>query len=128
MTTIDAAADATGAPRPRWHDPKRHLWLGGLLVPLLPFGGALLVGWTGWSLFWWFGPIWVFAVIPLPTRVWGTDTTNPPDWAVPQLEADRYYRWCTYLYIPLQLRRVRVGRGGDRRRVDCRRCRSSAWP
>jgi len=42
-------------------------------------------------------------VIPLADTVWGTDMTNPPDWAVPQLEADRYYRWCTYLYIPLQL-------------------------
>jgi alkane 1-monooxygenase len=103
MTTTDATADASGGPRPRWHDPKRHLWLGGLLVPLLPFGGALLAGWTGWNLFWWFGPIWVFAVIPIADTVWGTDATNPPDWAVPQLEADRYYRWCTYLYIPLQL-------------------------
>jgi alkane 1-monooxygenase len=102
VTTIDLR-DGASDPSPRWHDPKRHLWLGGLLVPLLPFGGGWLASLTGWTALWWMGPLWVFAIIPLLDTLVGTDTSNPPDWAVPQLESDRYYRWCTYLYIPLQL-------------------------
>jgi alkane 1-monooxygenase len=30
------------------------------------------------------------------------DASNPPDSVIKWLEQDRYYRWCTYLYIPLQ--------------------------
>lgn len=96
------ATQPVQAPTPTWRDPKRHLWLGGLLVPLLPFVGAWLASLTGWNAMWWMGPIWVFAIIPLLDTLSGTDESNPPDWAVPQLEADRYYRWCTYLYLPLQ--------------------------
>ena len=108
MTTTDPHAEIPGTPGPtgptaRWRDPKRHMWLGGLLVPLLPFVGGLLAWLTGWTALWWMGPLWVFAVIPLLDTLAGTDTSNPPDWALPQLESDRYYRWCTYLYIPLQL-------------------------
>ena len=52
---------------------------------------------------WWFaGPIVVFGVIPLLDTALGRDASNPPDAAVPSLEADRYYRWCTWLYLPLQ--------------------------
>jgi alkane 1-monooxygenase len=87
---------------PTWRDPKRHLWLGGLLVPLLPFGGAWLASSTGWNALWWMGPIWILLVIPALDTVFGTDEANPPEWAVAQLEADRYYRWCIYLYLPLQ--------------------------
>ena len=34
--------------------------------------------------------------------MFGTDRSNPPDWAVEQLAEDRYYRWCTFLFLPLQ--------------------------
>ena len=30
------------------------------------------------------------------------DATNPPDSVLKWLEQDRYYRWCTYLFIPVQ--------------------------
>jgi alkane 1-monooxygenase len=30
------------------------------------------------------------------------DAANPPDSVIKWLEQDRYYRWCTYLYIPIQ--------------------------
>ena len=30
------------------------------------------------------------------------DATNPPDSVLKWLEQDRYYRWCTYLFIPIQ--------------------------
>jgi alkane 1-monooxygenase len=32
----------------------------------------------------------------------GTDADNPPESVVKRLEEDKYYRWCTYLYIPMQ--------------------------
>ena len=32
----------------------------------------------------------------------GLDATNPPDSVLKWLEQDRYYRWCTYLFIPIQ--------------------------
>ena len=32
----------------------------------------------------------------------GLDRRNPPDSVIRWLEADRYYRWCTYLYLPIQ--------------------------
>ena len=66
--------------------------------------------------------------MPLLDTCWGTDTSNPPDWAVPQLEADRFYRWCTYLYIPLQLLGFLWARVGRSPAGRCRPCRSSAWP
>ncbi len=100
-TDVPAADDLTEEP-PVYSDPHRGLWLFGLLVPSFPFMAAAAVALTGWDVFWWMGPIWVLAIIPLLDTLLGRDSANPPDWAVPQLEADRYYRWCTYLFIPLQ--------------------------
>jgi alkane 1-monooxygenase len=96
-TAVAATADAR-----RWRDRKRYLWALGLVVPLLPFGARDLVEDTGLSVFWWFGPVWILVLVPILDTALGTDTSNPPDWAVPQLEADRYYRWLTYLFLPLQ--------------------------
>ncbi len=93
--------DAAGAGE-RWRDPKRHLWALGLVVPLLPFAAAAMVERTGWTGFWWMGPIWVLGLVPILDTVFGTDESNPPEWAVGQLEADRYYRRLTYLFVPLQ--------------------------
>jgi alkane 1-monooxygenase len=85
-----------------WTDSKRYAWLLGLLVPGLPFMAWALVEATGIGLLWFFGPLFVFGVMPLLDHVIGDDTANPPDSVVQWLEQDRYYRWCTYLYLPLQ--------------------------
>ncbi len=85
-----------------WQDSKRSLWLLGLLVPTLPFMAWGLVTTTGLGLFWWWGPFFVFVIIPILDTAVGTDQDNPPEDLVPLLEQDRYYRWCTYLYLPLQ--------------------------
>lgn len=88
--------------QPRWRDPKRHLWLLGLAVPTLPFQAGALAALTGVHAFWWWGPFFAFVIVPL-LDVWvGEDRDNPPEAAMRQLERDRYYRWCTYLYLPLQ--------------------------
>ena len=85
-----------------WRDPKRYLWPLGLLVPLLPFMALGLVELTGLGVFWWWGPIFVYGIMPVLDTAIGKDAANPPDSVVKQLEEDRYYRWCTYLFLPLQ--------------------------
>ncbi|MEX0768059.1 MAG: alkane 1-monooxygenase [Microthrixaceae bacterium] len=85
-----------------WRDKKRYLWLLGVVVPLLPFGAARESARFGLEIFWWLGPIWVLILIPLLDRIFGEDTSNPPDWTVEPLASDRFYRWCTYLFLPLQ--------------------------
>jgi alkane 1-monooxygenase len=92
--------DATSTPH--WRDRKRRLWLLGLVVPALPFLAAVLVELTGWAGFWWLGPFVVFGVVPVVDVALGRDGENPPDEAIAWLEQDSWYRWCTYLYLPLQ--------------------------
>jgi len=100
MSTLTATVDGRQV---RWKDHKRYLWLLGLVVPLLPFGAANWTSYGGWAQILWFsGPIWILAVIPLLDRIFGEDRTNAPDWAVDQLSQDRFYRWCTFLFVPLQ--------------------------
>ena len=93
---VDALTPAT------WRDPKRYAWLLGLIVPLLPFIAWGLVEATGLGVFWFYGPVLVFGIFPLLDVVVGVDAENPPDSVIKWLEQDRYYRWCTYLYIPIQ--------------------------
>ncbi len=95
------AAAGTLTPT-RWRDPKRYAWLLGLIVPTLPFLSYGLVQATGLSLFWFYGPILVFAIFPLLDLLIGTDAMNPPDSVIKWLEQDRYYRWCTYAFLPIQ--------------------------
>ena len=98
-----ATAPAAQAPlTAAWSDPKRYLWLLGLVVPLIPVIGWGLAEATGLGVMWWFGPGFVFGVIPLLDMAIGKDSANPPDSAIEWLEQDRYYRWCTYLFLPLQ--------------------------
>ena len=84
-----------------WRDPKRPLWLIGLVVPALAFvalGGWLLTGSTAWL---WTGPVVVLGVVPLLDLLTGVDPSNPPDEVIQELEEDRYYRWVTYAFLPL---------------------------
>jgi alkane 1-monooxygenase len=85
-----------------WRDRKRPLWLLGLVMPLLPFAAVGLFTWTGWGIWLWLGPIVILGVVPLVDLVAGRDPANPPDDAIAELERDRYYRWLTYLFLPLQ--------------------------
>jgi alkane 1-monooxygenase len=85
-----------------WRDGKRYAWLLGLVVPLLPFIAWRLVELTGLGVFWWYGPILVFGIFSLLDVIVGMDAENPPDSIIKWLEQDRYYRWCTYLFIPIQ--------------------------
>src|SRR5512133_1209706 len=85
-----------------WRDGKRYAWLLGLIIPFAPLIAWGWVAFTGWEGFWFFGPLLVFGVFPILDIAIGMDPSNPPDSVLKWLEQDRYYRWCTYLYIPIQ--------------------------
>jgi alkane 1-monooxygenase len=85
-----------------WRDRKRYYWLLGLVVPTLPFLAWGLVELTGLGVFWFYGPVLVFGIFPLLDLAVGVDARNPPEAMIKTLEQDRYYRWCTYAYIPVQ--------------------------
>ncbi|GAB2628195.1 alkane 1-monooxygenase [Prescottella soli] len=98
------------APAPAWRDKKRYLWLLGLVPPTAVFVAMALVWATNAvglgvvaSVWWWIGPILVYVLIPTIDVVLGTDGQNPPDEVMEQLENDRFYRWCTWAYLPFQL-------------------------
>jgi alkane 1-monooxygenase len=85
-----------------WSDGKRYAWLMGIIVPLSPFLAWFWVTVTGFGGMWFLGPVLVFGLFPLLDMAIGLDPTNPPDSVLKFLEQDRYYRWCTYLFIPIQ--------------------------
>jgi alkane 1-monooxygenase len=92
---------ATGETR-SWHDGKRYLWLLGLFVPVIPLLAIVLERATGFTAWLWMGPVIVLGVVPTIDLFTGADPTNPPEAVMEQLEEDRYYRWVTYAFIPLQ--------------------------
>ncbi|MDP9094837.1 MAG: alkane 1-monooxygenase [Actinomycetota bacterium] len=95
--------------RPDWRDGKRYLWLLGAAVPAFLFAGWGMVNITGLGLFWWMGPLFVYLIIPALDILFGDDASNPPEHIVAYLEQDRYYRFVTYAFLPLQLVAFFVG-------------------
>ena len=114
MTTqIDGTPDV---PVAQWRDKKRYLWLMGLIAPtalfvMLPvIWGLNQLGWhTAAQLPLWIGPFLVYILLPLLDTRFGPDGQNPPDEVMERLENDKYYRYCTYIYIPFQYASVILG-------------------
>ncbi|TIC89149.1 alkane 1-monooxygenase [Nocardioides sp. GY 10113] len=85
-----------------WRDRKRYLWLLGLVMPTL---GVLIVATyalLGWHWVLWAGPIVILGVVPAIDLSTGLDRSNPPDDMIEALEKDKYYRWITFAYLPIQ--------------------------
>lgn len=84
-----------------YQDRKRWFWLLSVLYPMQPFLGIWLHAMTGnqaWLLF----PLAInYIAGPFLDALFGEDHNNPPDAVVPQLEADSYYRYLTYVVVPL---------------------------
>ena len=97
-----ATSSATAPAQPVWKDKKRYLWILGLVIPVLPFVGIAIAHYTGSGLGMWFTPVAFLGVIPLIDLIAGYDASNPPEDVIEALEADKYYRWVTYLYLPVQ--------------------------
>ncbi|MEO1247181.1 MAG: alkane 1-monooxygenase [Pseudomonadota bacterium] len=94
------AADADGVAI-GYTDKKRWLWLASLLYPLQPFIGIALHARTGNEL-WLLLPLLLnYVIAPLLDWLIGEDENNPPEEVVMQLDQDRYYRWLTWLVVPL---------------------------
>src|SRR3954451_15106988 len=85
-----------------WTDGKRYASLMGIIVPLSPFLAFFWVTVTGFGGMWYLGPLLVFGLFPLLDMAIGLDPSSPPDSVLKFLEQDRYYRWCTYVFIPIQ--------------------------
>lgn len=94
---------STSLPLPvaPYRDRKRGAWLLSLLVPLSVATGPLLWQWHPATLMLWLPVIFVYLVAPLIDLLLGADTSNPPESAVPALEADAYYRRVTFALVPL---------------------------
>ncbi|MCD0448531.1 alkane 1-monooxygenase [Actinocorallia sp. API 0066] len=97
-----AAVSAGRGSETTWRDPKKYLWLLGLFVPSFPFLSWGLVEGTGLGVFWWSGMILLFGLFPILDQLIGKDSANPPESVLAWLEEQKYYRWCTYLFLPLQ--------------------------
>jgi alkane 1-monooxygenase len=103
-------------PVEQWRDKKRYLWLMGLIVPTAIFV-MLPVVWATNQFGWhtaaqaplWIGPILLYVLLPLLDWRYGADGQNAPDEVMEALENDKYYRYCTYAFIPFQYLSLIVG-------------------
>ena len=100
--TIEQSRDEVATQEEPWRDKRRYLWPLGTVMPALPIAAYGLVHLTGLTLFWWLGPIILFVVLPTLDLLIGRTSDNPPESERARLEADRYYRWITYLFLPVQ--------------------------
>jgi alkane 1-monooxygenase len=102
VTTIDGTGTIPAGSEDRWVDRKRYLWLVALVMPMLPFVAVGMHSVTGAGWWLWIGPIVILGLVPLVDLATGLDRSNPPDDLIAALEGDRYYRWLTFLFLPLQ--------------------------
>lgn len=90
-------------------DKKRWLWVStifGSLLPL-PVMAAFMLTSNPWVLIL---PLQiVFLFVPLVDYLIGTDTSNPPEEIVPQLESDPFYRRIMIVAIPMHFLVVAAG-------------------
>jgi len=102
MTTANLPIPPSSpAPAQPYVDRKRFAWVLSLLVPLSIATGPLLWFWYPHTLMLWLPVFFVYGVAPALDWILGTDTSNPPESAVPGLEADPYYRRVTFALVPL---------------------------
>ena len=88
-------------PAAPYRDRKRYAWLLSLLVPCtVGFGPAWVMA-SGDPRILWIPVAFFYVVAPMLDWLLGEDLSNPPESAVPKLDADPYYRWITYLLVPI---------------------------
>jgi alkane 1-monooxygenase len=94
MNTADLHAEP-------YRDHKRYAWLLSLLIPTTVLIGPALMLNSGEAWMLWLPVVFFYTIVPLLDRILGEDQSNPPESAVPALDADLYYRWVTYLLAPV---------------------------
>lgn len=100
LSTVYTATDAAGRTL-RWRDGKRLAWLLSVVYPLVPLVGVALHAYTGEPIMLAVPLLIGYGLMPLLDALIGEDRNNPPEAVVAQLEADRYYRWLTWITVPL---------------------------
>jgi alkane 1-monooxygenase len=101
MAVVMRATTEAGEPVV-WVDRKRSLWLLAFVVPSLPFGAAVLTGVTGLGVFWLWGVLFAFVLVPVADLVIGDDPSSPPEEVARALQQDPWYRWVVLAYLPVQ--------------------------
>ncbi len=84
-----------------YRDRKRWWWTLSLVYPLMPFVGIAAHAWSGMAVALGLPLLISYGFMPLLDWLIGEDLNNPPEAIVPQLEADRFYRWLTWATVPL---------------------------
>jgi alkane 1-monooxygenase len=87
----------------RYEDRWRARWFLSVLIPMLPLIGIGVAEITGWRVALWVPLVLLYGVVPLLDWLVGTDTRNPPEEVVGQLERDPFYRWLTFLAVPVHV-------------------------
>jgi alkane 1-monooxygenase len=100
MPTTYTAHDPQLGPV-EYRDRKRVWWLLSFVYPLMPLTGVAAHAATGHQIALGLSVLIAYGLMPLVDWLVGVDENNPPEAVVPQLEADRYYRWLTWVTVPL---------------------------
>ena len=82
-------------------DRKRRLWAMSVFYPLQPLLGIGLHAITGNELWILLLVLLTYGLAPVIDWLLGEDRNNPPEAIVTQLDRDPYYRWLTYIVVPL---------------------------
>jgi len=82
-------------------DGKRFWWSLSVVYPLMPLLGLWAHHASGQPIALALPLVISYGLMPLLDALIGEDRNNPPEAVVPQLEADRYYRWLTWATVPL---------------------------
>ena len=99
---LEASGTVAEGTTGRWRDQKRYLWLLGLVVPSMAFIAITGKEVLGISALLWTGPLIVLVIVPLIDFLVGLDRSNPPDDVIEALEEDKYYRYITFAFLPVQ--------------------------
>jgi len=83
-----------------YRDPKRYGWILSILLPSAILSGGILYELYRNPLSLWVPVAFFYLAIPLADMLIGLDNSNPPETAVPQLEADLYYRVVAWVMVP----------------------------
>ena len=100
MSLVQTAIDAEGRTV-RYRDRKRWAWALSVVWPLLPLTGLAAHHFSGLEIGLALPLLISYGLMPLLDALIGEDENNPPEAVVPQLDADRYYRWLTWATVPL---------------------------
>ncbi len=100
MAAVYTYTTATGQTA-QWQDRKRWGWAMSVIYPLLPFLGLWAHAASGAQIALGLPLLISYGLLPLLDALIGEDGNNPPEAVMPQLDADRYYRWLTWATVPL---------------------------